>query len=417
MNGRIGVTKRIAKKLMPFAMITVLSAAPEDTSYEVDITERCHAGRNAAEFAQSFRDIPLLEAACIDTTPPDQGDGIAVASLESGRDEILELAQEIIEGTHGATDSLLIVHDGALVFESYFARGRTDLPHPLASATKSLTSLAVARAIQLGHLSMEDLDRTVAALVGGLQPAEFAGGAGNITLKQALSMRTGLRYDDDAMAALDANPTTFKGRKQAQAILALSSPIPLGISEFLYQGSDPRLVMQVLDAAVPGGAEAFISQELFAPLGITNFDWQEDESGLPASRNGASLTARDLLKIGLLMSNGGQWGDQQLISEDFLREAMIPKSKFQNGEVFFTSETVLDAGYGFFFWTANMKVGDARFATVSAQGGGGQYVITFDSLDLIIVTTGHKRDDQTMKLVADRILPFFSTTDRSKKGT
>jgi hypothetical protein len=40
-------------------------------------------------------------------------------------------------------------------------------------------------------------------------------------------------------------------------------------------------------------------------------------------------------------------------------------------------------------------------------GGGGQYVMTIEELDLVIVFTAHGRDDITLALVPKRVLPAF----------
>ena len=59
----------------------------------------------------------------------------------------------------GTIDSLLIWSRGKLLFESYYRRSRANYPHYQMSITKSYTALALGRAIQLGYLKMEDLDK------------------------------------------------------------------------------------------------------------------------------------------------------------------------------------------------------------------------------------------------------------------
>ncbi|MEO1407681.1 MAG: hydrolase, partial [Pseudomonadota bacterium] len=107
----------------------------------------------ATEIEMSFRDVPLLEAAFIDTSPADRNDGIVVGELHADgddKDPLVQLAEEIADGQHDNFDSLLIAHKGKLLFESYYLKGRVDLPHPQASATKTYTAMALGRAIQLG---------------------------------------------------------------------------------------------------------------------------------------------------------------------------------------------------------------------------------------------------------------------------
>ena len=54
-----------------------------------------------------------------------------------------------------------------------------------------------------------------------------------------------------------------------------------------------------------------------------------------------------------------------------------------------------------------MKVGDKTYSTTSAQGGGGNYIIWIEELDLMVVITAHDRNEAMMQVTADKILPAF----------
>lgn len=366
----------------------------------------------ASETVSSFREIPDLERAFVDTAPTVMADKLSVGTLGKfggDREAVLKLAKEIADGQHNNIDSLLIVHRSELVFESYFSRGRIDLPHFQASTTKSYTSLAIGRAIQLGYLTMADLNRPVASFLNDLDPSKFANGADVVTLHDALTMSSGLSFAEGEMDRFDAEPMLSLKQRQVQTFFENTAPITPETQIFAYKGADPRLVMQVLESVVPGSAEEFIRIELFGKLGITNFSWRTDTSGLPNGPSGANVTSRDMVKVGLLARNGGRWNGEQLIPEEFIKKST--NSIVCDGaaaEVFWASETVTNACYGYYWWQADMRVGDKTYATRSAQGGGAQYIILVDELDLMIVTTGHKRPDDTMQLTAERIIPAFT---------
>jgi len=223
-----------------------------------------------AEASGSFRDIPYLENAFIDVSPANRNDGILVGELgvnDGSKDMLVKLAQEIAGDDHDNYDSLLISHKGKLIFESYYRRGRANLPHFQASATKTYTSMALGRAIQLGYLSMADLDKPVVSFLTELDPSRFVAGAELITLHNALTMTTGIQIADEQWAEFRSNPDQIQGQKQVQAILEHSEPITKETQTFLY-GSGPGLIMQVIEAVVPGPAEDFIkSSELQIIIG------------------------------------------------------------------------------------------------------------------------------------------------------
>ena len=365
----------------------------------------------ATEDTLSFRDIPMLNEGFIDPSPTDRKDGIPVGELGvDGGDKamILKLAQEIADKKHGSYDSFLIVHKGKLLFESYYLRGRINLPHPQASATKAHTSLLLGRAIQLGYLGMADLDKPLVRFLEDLDPTKFVKGAEKITLHQALTMRGGLGITDEQSKEFENNPEAVKGQQLVQTLLEQSAPITAESQHFKYGNYNPNLVMQVIDAVVPGSAEDFIKNELFGKMGITNYDWLS-EFGLPAAGWKSSITSRDMVKLGILAMNRGKWNGEQLIPEAFVSKAISRILVTGDDDVFGGGKDVSTQGYGYFYWNADLKSGTKGYYSASAQGGGGQYIILIEELDLLIVVTAHERDDSTLQLTAERILPAFMT--------
>jgi len=50
----------------------------------------------------------------------------------------------------------------------------------------------------------------------------------------------------------------------------------------------------------------------------------------------SNLTARDLLQMGILIYQNGVWDGHQLLSKDYIKQALSPSPQ--------------DAGYGFLWW-------------------------------------------------------------------
>ena len=368
------------------------------------------------EIDKRFRDIKELPEPYISTSPIDLADGILVSSAtKAGVDDarLVELAKEIAKGEHGNYDSMLIAKNGALVFESYYKRGRVDLPHPQSSAVKSFTSLVLGRAIQLGYLSMSDLDKPVISFLKEMDKHSLVDGADKITLRHALTMTTGVKISEQGFEAIRADLARIKGQGEIQAILEDSAPI-LDASQVFKYGVGPQFVMQVIDAVVPGSASAFINQELFAKLGITQYDWRTAPSGLPEAGWEVSITSRDMLKLGLLIRNQGKWKGEQLIDEAYLKEATTRQLFTGDEEVFGGGALVSNQGYGFYFWGTDLSHDGNKHYAFSAQGGGGMYILLVRDYDLIVVVTAHERDDATQQLVAERILPLLAAPSESQ---
>ncbi|MBO3697254.1 serine hydrolase [Roseivirga sp. E12] len=366
----------------------------------------------------SFGDIPELEKAYISTSPNKRNDGIPVGRLGvDGGDKalILKLAKAIVDGKHGNFDSFLIAHNGKLVFESYYSRGRVNLPHPQASATKSYTSLALGRAIQLGYLSMEDLHKPVISFLKDLDPSKLVAGADKITLHKALTMRSGIQLSEEQHEELEKSPRMLKGQGQVQAFLEHSEPITEATQVFDYKG-DPILVMQVIEAVVPGSARDFIKNELLNKMGIINYSWETDVSGLPKSGNGTRMLPRDMIKWGTLALNKGKWNGEQLVPEAFIATS-TSKIVDQSEEYDDTTRGVSGTAYGYFWWQADFSIGDKSYLAKSARGGSGQNIYVIEELDLVVVTTTHRPVDSSVAVTAENVIPAFienaiSTKDR-----
>lgn len=357
-----------------------------------------------AQAELSFRDIPHLDKAFIDVTPQDRKDNLVVGKLgDDGRnsDSIVKLAHEIAESKHGEYDSLLIAHKGMLVFESYYLRGRINLPHPQASAVKAYTGLILGRAIQLGYLTMADLDKPLVSFLKDLNPSKFVKGAEKITLHKALTMHGGLSVSSEKWKALEQNPNALQGQGLVQTLLEHSGPITNESQTYLYGNFNPMLVMAVIDAVVPGTAKAFIKKEILDKLSITNYQWETHVSGLPQAGWMVSLTSRDMLKLGNLVLNKGKWQGEQLISKDYLAKAT-------SGLVKPTQDWMPETyRYGYFWYQAPLAVGNKNYNATFAWGGGGQRVIVVEELDLTIAITAHDREDQIMAQISDAVLPVF----------
>ena len=363
------------------------------------------------EAVSAFRRVTDLKDAFIDATPTYRKDGLVMGDLSadsSNRENmIVKLAQEIADDQHGKIDSLLISHKGRLLFESYYKKGRINLPHGQASATKTYTGLVLGRAIELGYLSMSDLDKPLVSFLKNLEPSKFIEDAEKITLRQALTMTTGIRVSDENRKKMQKNPERLKGQGAVQALFEHSNPITTESQQFAYSAG-PGLVMQVIDAVVPGTAQDFIKNEFLDKMGITTYIWLTAESGLPESGWRTLITSRDMLKLGTLAMNKGKWKDEQLIPAAFMAQA-ISRINYSapDVEIFGGDKHISKQGYGYFWWSADLKHGNESYFSASAQGGGGQFIIVIEELDLIIVSTGRERDPKTLQMTAERILPAF----------
>ncbi|TQV78167.1 serine hydrolase [Exilibacterium tricleocarpae] len=394
-------------KIMNLIAVSLLSSISYFAGADDNLAPEINGLDSNSDFPSLDKTISPLEKAFIDAAPADRKDGISVGELGAEKDTVNKLALEIADNQHDPYDSLLIAQNNKLVFESYYSHGRVNLPHYQASATKAYTALAVGRAIQLGYLTMADLDKPVVTFFKELDRKQLVEGANRITLHHLMSMRSGVRIERGKLRALLKNPEQLRGQKLVQTYLTHSKPISSDSQTYLYQASDPSIVMLVLDAVVPGSAGDFIKNELLDKMAIKIYHWTNSVSGVPETASGAMMTSRDMVKWGSLVINKGKWNDQQLIPKEFIDKATSKVAQPVDDDFDFSN-----FAYGYFFWRTDMKVDDKKYVVKLAWGGGGQYVISIEDLNLVIAITARARgiDDKTLELIEERVLPVFASS-------
>ena len=338
-------------------------------------------------------EIPDLEKAYISSSPQDLNDGLKVGRLDvPGTVKAIEaLRMADTKGQFANLDSILLWKDGELIFEMYARRGRVDAPHYAMSITKTLTSMALARAIQLGHLQLDDLDRPVLDFMPNINCKKIKPGVETITLSDALMMKSGLRFKDrltEHRLALDYN-----GQEYFQKLFENTAAVTPQSKKYKYGGVDPLLVMMAINQKVPGRVQDFIHKELIANVRGDVYLWNKHGSGLPKAGAGSSFTSRVLVKLGVTVLQGGKFNGRQLLDPEYVKRIMDR----QKGE-------------GYFYFFHNRRVRSEEINFISGIGAGGQLMSIFPELNVVAVATSHNTKGQNgkpLEAIMNHLIPLF----------
>lgn len=321
---------------------------------------------------------PLL-AACGGGGEPGDNEAVIRTSIASddwptGTPESQSITTASVNAMMASADklpalrSMLVVRNGVLVAERYFNDARaSDLQH-VRSATKTISSLLIGQAIQDGKI------RSVSATLRELLPAELAkvpnSVAGDITLRQVLQMRSGLKFDDASNWDVLFSSPNLAG-------VALGLPAT-GRNAWNYDSATSHLPSLILATAY-GEANALnvATRKLFAPLGIKEVAWSHDASGATHGSFGLQIRSRDMAKIGWMALDGGRWQGRSIISPDWLAESMTDHASVGSNGV------MMSMGYGYLWWSGFM--GGHRFWT--AWGHGGQFIILVPGVNMVVIST------------------------------
>lgn len=337
--------------------------------------------------------LPDLKEPYVSTSPRDLGDGLPVGKLELPGTEaaVKALIKNDRAGKFSNLDSILLWKDGKLIFEYYNRRGRVDGPHYAMSVTKTLTSVTLARAIQLGHLGMDDLDKPVIGFMPGIDRSKLQPGVETITMRDALMMKSGLRFKDNRVPF----QLGLQHRRQAyfQKLFEQTAPITSASKKYKYTGVDPSIILMIIDLKVPGTAQEFIATEVAGKFGAV-YNWDNQGCGIPKGGAGSNFSSRSLVKIGSTILQGGKYHGEQLLSADYVERIM---------------DTGKGDGYFYFFHNRSKWEPNEQIDFISGVGAGGQYMATFPDLGVVAVATAHnkKQINLPLKAILDHLIPLF----------
>jgi CubicO group peptidase (beta-lactamase class C family) len=220
------------------------------------------------------------------------------------------------------TTAFVVLHHGEVVHESYpgrFAGPRARMQ--LFSVSKSVTSMLVGIALADGDIAGLD-DR-----VGDYRP-DFAGTAyEDTTLAELLDMTSGVG-DSELWDAPDSGIKRFEravlgGGDVAEVIRSAPRTAAPG-ERFNYSTFDAQLLGWILEAATGKSLAGYAAERLWTRIGADRDAYYWLTRARPRTAIGAgsfNATARDVARLGLLMTNNGAAGGEQIVPRDWVRRS------------------------------------------------------------------------------------------------
>jgi CubicO group peptidase (beta-lactamase class C family) len=307
-----------------------------------------------------------------------------VSSLqEQGLDpELFTEMKSYIEKNRINLHSLLVVRNGYLVFEEYYDSYTQNRIHNQYSVTKSVAATLTGIAVDQGYIAGVDErivnllpDRTISN-VDRRKPA--------ITLEHVLMMSSGIDWQegDPSFNAL------YRSNDWVQHMLEKPMMAEPG-SSFLYCSGCSHLLTSVLAEKTGQSVQKFADENLFKPLGIRNYQWDQDSQGIPVGGWGLHLMPRDMAKIGFLYLMEGHWDGKQIVSADWIEQSTSRRIQAHT-----------NMGYGYQWWIY------PDHGAYTALGRYGQTIFVIPDLAMVIVTTAQvDNHDIIFQLIDGFIVP------------
>ncbi len=297
------------------------------------------------------------------------------------------------------TRALIVMHKGRIVAERYAPGYHENTRFISWSMAKSVTGVLIGMLVSDGRLR---LDESV-PVPAWQRPGDPRG---EITLRQLLQMRSGLRHSEtlsppyeadtvrmlfldgrDNMAAYaEAQPLEAEPGRRYEYSTATSVILADIAARTLTDSADPATRRQVITD--------YLRTRLFDPVGMKSMLPEFDAAGTLIGGSLTHGTARDWARFGEFLRGGGAVKGAQLLPRGWIE--------------FMTSSSPRNPGYGAQIWLNRPqpdghevlfpKRGPATL--FSCVGHLGQYVMVSPDQELVVVRLGKTDDEARSPLVA-----------------
>lgn len=320
---------------------------------------------NPADVTEFYEDNPTYVAPTNDPgdwqTGTPESQGLQSTLLQKGAIALTNIPQAF---------SFLVLRNNTLVFEQYFHGSSRNASNNVHSASKSLISGLISIAIAKGFLA--GVDQSIFDILG----EKFSMGAAKqkITIRDLLTHSSGYKWTEDSTEYKIQNHPNW-----VQAILNLPQVHTPG-NYFNYATANTHLLSAVLTESTGMGTCEFANKYVFQPLGITFEHWGRDPQGYFSGGYNLYLRPIELMKLGQLYLQGGNWNGTSIIPTSWIQEAWQPQINVDS-----------TYNYGYLFWLLTIN----GHSVYKMWGYGGQYVYIVPDLNLITVITSNTAQDYT----------------------
>jgi CubicO group peptidase (beta-lactamase class C family) len=342
-----------------------------------------------------LKGLALGAAACVARETPSDAAGYGEGS-RSGRLPRTSLAAagidpaavmrfvNAVEQKVGGLHSFMLLKDGKVAAEAWWAPYGPEHPHMLFSLSKSFTSTAVGLAVGEGRLTV---DAPVVSFFSADLPPAVSDNLKAMRVRHLLSMATG--HDKDATggttAAADGN--------WVRAFLSLPVEHEPG-SKFVYNSAATYMCSAIVQKLTGKTVLEYLTPRLFRPLGIEGMTWDTCPKGINVGGWGLNVKTEDIARFGQLYLQKGQWGGKQLVPAAWVAEAT--SKQISNGS---SPESDWAQGYGYQFWRC-------RHGAYRGDGAFGQYCVVMPDRQAVLAITSGVGDMQAvLNAVWDHLLP------------
>ncbi len=215
---------------------------------------------------------------------------------------------EELEGEKRANlHNLIVVKDGEVIAECSHPGYSVNIPHLSHSMSKSITAMAIGFLVCDGSLSVKD---KVISFFPEYTPRDKR--FYQVTVEHLLNMSSGVPFAE--LGAVTENEWT-------KAFIEAKLDFAPG-EMFAYNSMNSYMLAHIVTRVSGESLTHFLTEHLFAPLGIKNGFWEEGPEGVEKGGWGLYLSSESWAKIGVMMLSGGAFEGHEILPPAWAEEML-----------------------------------------------------------------------------------------------
>lgn len=290
------------------------------------------------------------------------------------------------------TRAVLVLRDGRIVAERYAPGYHENTRFISWSMAKTVTGVLIGLLVSDGRLRLDES----APVPAWQRPGDPRG---EITLRQLLQMRSGLRHTEagDPVYESDEVRMLFLDGRDAMAAYAEAQPLEAEPGEkWEYSSATTVILADIASRALSDSTNPaerrkvindYLKSRLFEPLGMKSMVPEYDAAGTLIGGSLMHATARDWARFGEFLRNQGSVRGLQLVPSGWIE--------------FMTTPNPRNPGYGAQTWLNHPQPGEslppfpgAPRTAFSMNGHLGQFVLISPAQGLTVVRLGRTLDGE-----------------------
>lgn len=248
------------------------------------------------------------------------GQNLIEAPLPRGEGQLLstDVVENLVKYAKDQnSDSFMIVENGVVVSESFFGDVTDKSLMNSKSLAKPLGVVAIGRAIKLGFI--DNLDQPVSDFIIEWKGTDKEA----IKIRHVLDMRTGLLAQGRPTGPDDVLNRAYLHPRHDEVIIHEYPLVNTPGERYDYSNANSELVAVIIRRATSQTYSDWLVGEVLSPLGAKGGKlWMNRDGGTAHSGCCIGLPSETYLKLGVLVLQKGKWGDQEMLSSEYIDEML-----------------------------------------------------------------------------------------------